>query len=100
MPLSFTLFPALCLAYRPEWAKLQPHSYAQLALAEHHLAIGFEARGGKWISETTDAQLRAMNAEFFKAQASARDALKLMSYWPNSRGVRRRWLKPIRMCGA
>lgn len=44
-----------------EWVRLFPRSYAaRLARGIHYRVLAGEARGGKWISETSPEQVRAM----------------------------------------
>lgn len=61
-----------------EWVALKPSSArARLARAIHEMAKGWQARGGGWTSETTNAQFQGMEDHFGIAIQDARAALKL-----------------------
>ncbi len=61
-----------------DWVKQAPKSYpAHLATAKYFEKLGWRKRGGKWAHETSENQLRAMNAAFSRASHSATTALSL-----------------------
>lgn len=61
-----------------DWVRAFPHSaFALAARGKYFANRGYKARGARWASETSDAQFKAMNAEFERAAADLSEAIKL-----------------------
>jgi TPR repeat protein len=57
-----------CGPLMTEWTRLYPKSAAaHLALASHHAAVGFAARGSEYANKTSEAQFMAMRDAFRSA---------------------------------
>jgi TPR repeat protein len=68
-----TLEPSFSL-----WVHRQPKSYAAyLARGIYRKYLGLEQRGGKFISETSETQLRGMQLQFQKAMQDLRKSMEL-----------------------
>ena len=51
-----------------KWLKHRPNSaYANAILGKYYVAKGFDSRGGKWRSKTSDSQISEMDKNFKKA---------------------------------
>lgn len=70
-----------------EWTAAYPNAYQPyLARAFYEFGLGWESRGTKWSSETTDEQIEGMILHFKNAVYNAQAALKINSklmpaYW-------------------
>ncbi len=59
-----------------EWVKSFPNNYQPyLARASYYFNMGWKARGGKYISETTDNQIEGMEDYFAKANEDIKNVL-------------------------
>lgn len=59
------------------WLEKAPRSgFALAARGKHLMHLAFKRRGGKWASETSDAQMAAMETTAFQAIGLLHDALK------------------------
>lgn len=77
---SFYVIAPAQVAHYDEWIKQQPTSYvARLARGIHYKMVAGEARGGKYISETSKEQLEAMRGAFKLASADLQASMKLDS---------------------
>lgn len=60
------------------WKRQSPHSaFAHAASGMAHVEAAFTARGGKWISETPDRNIREMDRLLALARADLRQAVRL-----------------------
>ncbi len=61
-----------------EWQKQFPNSFAPyLARAKYYRNLGWEARGGRWATETTNAQFEMMHSYFEVALRECKKALEI-----------------------
>lgn len=65
-------------AVAAKWLQLAPRSaYANLAVASHHSATGWKARGTKFVNQTSETSLERMNQQFAVAVPIYLEALKI-----------------------